>query len=531
MIPAVIYAAKSTEDKHGSIGTQIADCRNLAEREGWEVIGEFSDEGFSAYSGNRGPDLERAKQAAIAAAAEHGECILVAQDADRFARGAGDAPDAADHLGELYFAMKRQGVELWTVRSGHLDLLRAAIEGERSRDESARKTQSVRAGLKRRKDRGQPVGPVLLGYRVERTVVENTVITSRVEDPEYSAVMERAFKLIDQGHTPGEICRIFNREGLRNRPRGGKPGQPFAARRLRDTLRKRGYLGENGYPRISWMTDDLFERVQARLDARARKGFQRLGGNTPRREFLLRGICTCDYCGAPLYARTEPDSTGRYVCRNVRLHTGICTAAPIRADVLEAAVLGRLRHFVGDVEGWLRERLVAQQEERERHRHAADRARVQLREAEQRIQKAQHRYDRALDADDEDVAAEIERQLVRLGQDRDERAQAVAHADSKVQEWSGEPDLDAARRWLEDVLAQVAGRIARAEGAEVVSAAIRAAVGEIRVGEVLDTDDRRYLYIHIWLQSDDFPKLLLDADPERPSFPALLGAKGLSRGV
>ena len=55
--PAVIYAAKSTEDKHGSIGTQLEDCRALAERNGFEVVGEFTDEAFSAYSGNRGPGL------------------------------------------------------------------------------------------------------------------------------------------------------------------------------------------------------------------------------------------------------------------------------------------------------------------------------------------------------------------------------------------------------------------------------------------------------------------------------------------
>src|SRR5215204_4322023 len=140
-VPAVLYAAKSTEDVHGSIPTQLRDARTFAEAQGFEVVdgGELSDEAFSAYSGNRGPGLERAKELAAKTAAEHGRCVLVVQDADRFARGAGDAPGAADHLGEVYFAMKRQGVELWTVRSGRLDLLRAAIEGERANDESARK--------------------------------------------------------------------------------------------------------------------------------------------------------------------------------------------------------------------------------------------------------------------------------------------------------------------------------------------------------------------------------------------------------
>ena len=70
--PVVIYAAKSTEDKHGSIGTQLEDCRTMAEREGWTVIGEFTDEAFSAYSGNRGPGLAQARQMA----AEHAPAVL-----------------------------------------------------------------------------------------------------------------------------------------------------------------------------------------------------------------------------------------------------------------------------------------------------------------------------------------------------------------------------------------------------------------------------------------------------------------------
>ena len=40
-IPAVLYAAKSTEDKHGSIPSQISDCTALAERERWVIVGAF----------------------------------------------------------------------------------------------------------------------------------------------------------------------------------------------------------------------------------------------------------------------------------------------------------------------------------------------------------------------------------------------------------------------------------------------------------------------------------------------------------
>src|SRR4051812_14449542 len=94
----VVYAAKSTEDRHDSIPEQLDDCRAMAKREGWQVVGEFQDEGFSAYTGNRGPGLDAAKLKVAQLASERGECILLAQHSDRFARGAGDRPGAADHL-------------------------------------------------------------------------------------------------------------------------------------------------------------------------------------------------------------------------------------------------------------------------------------------------------------------------------------------------------------------------------------------------------------------------------------------------
>jgi site-specific DNA recombinase len=177
---AVVYAAKSTEDKHGSIPTQLEEGRAYATREGWEVVGEFYDEGFSAYSGNRGPGLEGARALASATAAERGRCVLWAQDADRLARGAGDAPGASDHVGEVFFQMRRLGVELWTGRSGHLDVLRAVIEGERSHDESARKTQAVSAGLRRAFERGERGGgPTPDGYEVLRDVDDRSTSSGR----------------------------------------------------------------------------------------------------------------------------------------------------------------------------------------------------------------------------------------------------------------------------------------------------------------------------------------------------------------
>jgi hypothetical protein len=87
---AILYAAKSTEDVHGSIETQLADCRALAEREGWGVVEDYQDEAASAYKGNRGPGL-----AAALDCVERIGGTLIVQHSDRLARGDGKR---AQHL-------------------------------------------------------------------------------------------------------------------------------------------------------------------------------------------------------------------------------------------------------------------------------------------------------------------------------------------------------------------------------------------------------------------------------------------------
>src|SRR3954471_7874763 len=132
---AVLYGAKSTEDKHGSIPTQIEEARAMAEENGWKVVGEFFDEGFSAYSGNRGPALERAMRRAIEAANASGTpCMVIAQAHDRFARGSGDQPGAAQHLVELWIAMRRRDVHLRTVEDDYdmRDVQSVAAIGQRA---------------------------------------------------------------------------------------------------------------------------------------------------------------------------------------------------------------------------------------------------------------------------------------------------------------------------------------------------------------------------------------------------------------
>lgn len=83
LIYCVLYAAKSTEDRRGSIPGQLRDCRDVVERATDRVIvGEYSDEAFSAYHGDRGPGLVDALRQTEELARERGTAELWAQHSD-----------------------------------------------------------------------------------------------------------------------------------------------------------------------------------------------------------------------------------------------------------------------------------------------------------------------------------------------------------------------------------------------------------------------------------------------------------------
>ena len=210
LTPAVLYAAKSTQDRRGSIPDQLNEARELAEREGWQVAGEFSDEGFSAFSGNRGPGLEAAKRAAAEAAAEHGEtCMLVAWRSDRFARGAGDEPGAADSLVEIWHEMRRQNVHLRTVRNDCAmhDPVLLAVEAKRIYEESKQKSADVKKGHQRRREAGKHHGgprPFGVEYR------NGGRVPNEAEAPH----VQRIFREYVAGYAQQVVSRNLNDDGV-----------------------------------------------------------------------------------------------------------------------------------------------------------------------------------------------------------------------------------------------------------------------------------------------------------------------------
>jgi hypothetical protein len=111
------------------------------------------------------------------------------------------------------------------------------------------------------------------------------------------------------------------------------------------------------------------------------------------------------------------------------------------------------------------------------------------------------------------------RQIARL-QDGVEKARAaVEDAEALAAQCAQEPEVQAARDWLEGVPSKVAGRVEAAERAEDVVAALRRVLAEVRA-HVEDNE----LEVRVRLRADELPgyelpgyEHLIVADADKPA--------------
>jgi DNA invertase Pin-like site-specific DNA recombinase len=157
-IACVIYAAKSTEDRRGSIPGQLAECRAaIAAHPGRLVVAEYTDEAFSAFSANRGPGLAEAMAHAEELAEEDAVAELWVQHSDRLARGDGHS---ARHTVELALWALKRDVKIRTLHDPDTfrDLLYAVVTGQRNHEDSRRRGLAVQSGRRRAALRGDLSG-------------------------------------------------------------------------------------------------------------------------------------------------------------------------------------------------------------------------------------------------------------------------------------------------------------------------------------------------------------------------------------
>ena len=474
----VIYAAKSTEDRRGSIPDQIAECQRFAAEQGWIIDATYQDVGFSAYTGNRGPELGQAKAHASRFAKDHGEAILLVWHSDRLARGAGDTRDAALHLAEVFFEMRRASVRIHSVTDDatFTSPLLAVTMGERNFEDSKRKSAGVKAGARRRAKRGEyHGGPEPYGFRY---AFDTRTGERRLEILEAEAVVvRRIFAEAYAGKSQRSIARDLNRERIPTKA-DKRWTQPTISKILRNSIYK-GFVHLNGqiYPgeHPAIVPPSEWDRVSRLLEATARTtGGGR--GRLPKRHLLVRGMLKCGCCGASMVPRTiRPRSqSGKayeaYLCSTHVSDKNACPQTPVAREVIDSSIFSYFESEFFDVEAT--RVFVAESAERTlaEVRVLREQAETDEREASEALQRVRRDYARgALPAEDWlELKGELGEELAGA------RAKATRFRDREVEVQDEGAALvdDKFVQALAELRAVIAGRVNQARGLDQVRSTI-----------------------------------------------------------
>ena len=250
---AALYARFSTDlQSVASIDDQLRDCRSLAQRQGWNVVAEFSDAATS------GASLFRSGVQAMLRDAAAGRFeVVVAESLDRLSR---DQEDTAGVYKRLTFA----GVRIVTPSEGDITLLHVGLKGTMSALFLKELAEKTRRGLRGRVEAGKSGGGLGFGYRIV-TRGEFEIVREEAD------VIADIFKPYAAGQSPKTIAMVLNAAGIAE-PGGGvwSPSTIHGhAERGTGILNNELYIGRRVWGRLRYLKDPDTGRRVSRVNPRA----------------------------------------------------------------------------------------------------------------------------------------------------------------------------------------------------------------------------------------------------------------------
>ena len=332
---AAIYA-RISKDRDGEglgVARQLEDCRALAEREGWEVVAEFSDNDVSAFSGRRREGYE-----ALSGALRNGAVdVVVAWAVDRLYRRPVD-------LEGLVALLDGTDTTVATVTSGIVDLgtpegrAMARVGAAIAASESERKSVRTKRERSQAARRGVWSGPAPFGYAKGD---HGLVIVAE----EAALIRQAARGVVEGSSTWRSIAQAWNARGMKTRR-----GNEWTTNGVRATLTSPCLAGlsvHNG----EVVGEGKWEAILDRATHEALRSIhQRRKGRAGRPPALLTGIATCGRCGGPLYGANRGNGVKAYAClKNPGEHRG-CGRLSIGREGLEQIVLGKVLPHLATME-------------------------------------------------------------------------------------------------------------------------------------------------------------------------------------
>lgn len=296
MTRAAIYVRISRDTTGEGLGVQRQeeDCRQLAASRGWQVVGVYSDNDISAYSGKPRPNYQRLLDDIDS---KHVQAV-VAWHPDRLQR----SPLELNHFIDL---VNRSKCKVATVMAGGYDLttaagrLNARVLGDFARYESEQKSERVARKIQQSADQGKTHqgGARPFGWERDRR---------SLNDAE-AAVVRRAAELVLSGASVKTVTKAANESGIP--PVGGGRWRDVQVRDMLLRPRNAGLVVYRGRPNGktgNWepiLDEVTWRRVERILTDSARRTTPGAGG----RKHLLSGLAVCGVCGHAMYgAKGKP---------------------------------------------------------------------------------------------------------------------------------------------------------------------------------------------------------------------------------
>jgi site-specific DNA recombinase len=314
-----------------SVAEQEADCRLIAEREGWEVVKKFTDNDRGASRYAKG---ERTAFKQLQAFVSSGKCdVLVCWEASRFQRDL----DAYVKLRDL---CSKHNV-LWSY-SGRLydlsendDRFTTGLDALLAEREAGETRKRVLRAVRANAAAGKPHGRIPYGYEREYDKATGELLRQVVRKDQAAVVREAARRLI-AGETCNAIATDFNKRGLPV-SRNGK----WDLTRVRRLVTNPAYIAKRVHQGkivgdAVWkpiLDEQTFYQCAAIVNDPARKST-----NEHAVKYLLSGIATCGVCGNTLKVQPQRNFYKTYLCRK------FCTARKLEwvDEFVEAVMLARL---------------------------------------------------------------------------------------------------------------------------------------------------------------------------------------------
>lgn len=358
-----IYARYSSENqREASIEDQLRICRARAEREGWTVVGEFSDAAISGTKDNR-PGFITLRDAA-----RGGKCdVILAESLDRLSRD-------LEHVAAFYKQVTFCRVKLVTLAEGEISDLHVGVKGAMGALYLKDLAAKTHRGLEGRLRKGHCITTPAYGYRVVRRIGADGELERGLREivPEHARIVRRIFEDYVAGRSPLAIARRLNEEGVPS-PTGrdwldgtirGRPGRgdgilrnpAYTGRAVWNRTRREtdpvtgasvhrpkpaASFVEAAFPELRIVSDELWQAAQTRLAAEA-VATHTVGSQAfwerRRPKHLLTGKVACGCCGGA-FSLLGKDYLGCSRAKNA----GSCrNTTRVRRSVLERQVLAAL---------------------------------------------------------------------------------------------------------------------------------------------------------------------------------------------